>query len=147
MDSPNSWMRLKQIAEQKRDVTARTYASLASQRKDAQQKLQLLLDYRLDYQARLESASRMGIRGEGLRNYQGFLANLERAIEQQTDLMTSLQAQVTAAQKKVSLEHRRTESFQVLDDRRNDLADTKDRRRQQALQDEIANRLHLKLVR
>ena len=146
-NNPDSWMRLKQIAEQKRDVTARRYANLATQRKDAQQKLQLLLDYRLDYQARLESASRMGIRGEGLRNYQGFLANLERAIEQQTDLMTTLQTEVSAAQKKVSLEHRRIESFQVLDDRRTDLADTKDRRRQQALQDEMANRSHLKVVR
>jgi flagellar FliJ protein len=146
MTSPNTWMRLKNVAEQRRDASARGLVRASTAMKDAQQKLQLLLDYRLDYQSRLERASRLGIRGEGLLNYQRFLANLEKAVEQQTAVLEGLQRGVTNAQQQVNSDHRRTESYQVLDDRCTEAADTKDRRRQQANQDEMATRSRLKLV-
>jgi flagellar protein FliJ len=146
MNNPNSWMRLKSVAEQRRDESARCLVRASTELKNAQQKLQLLLDYRLDYQTRLDRASRMGIRGEGLVNYQRFLANLERAVEQQTAVLAGLKHGVAKAQQKVNVDHRRTESYQVLGDRRTEAADVQDRRRQQAQQDEMATRARLKLV-
>jgi len=146
MKNPNSWMRLKDVAEQRRDASARGLALVAAELAKAQQKLQLLLDYRLDYQMRLERASRGGIRGEGLRNYQTFLANLEKAVDQQMAVLEDLRRSVTKAQHQVNSDHRRTESYQVLDDRRTLAADSKDRRTQQATQDEMATRTQLRLV-
>jgi len=146
MNNPNSWMRLKDVAEQRRDASARGLALVAAELAKAQQKLQLLLDYRLDYQMRLERASRGGIRGEGLRNYQTFLANLEKAVDQQMAVLEDLRRSVAKAQHQVNSDHRRTESYQVLDDRRTLAADSKDRRTQQAAQDEMATRTQLKLV-
>src|SRR5689334_13691014 len=90
MQDTDSWMRLKQVAEQRRDVKARELGRLVGERKQMQAKLDLLVQYRGEYQARLADAARTGIRGEGLLNYQRFLANLERAIEQQTQAMASL---------------------------------------------------------
>ena len=88
----------------------------------------------------------MGIQGEGLRNFQSFLANLERAIEQQTDTMASLQEQIYEVQAEVAAEQRKIDSYQVLDERRISAEYDRDRRRQQVLQDEIATRSRPKLM-
>jgi flagellar FliJ protein len=147
MSNPSSWMRLKDVAEQRRDVSARGLARVATELSNAQDKLNLLLEYRIDYQTRLERASRSGIRGEGLRNYQSFLANLEKAVDQQMAVLEDLKRGVAKAQQQVNADHRRTESYQVLDDRCTLAADTKDRRVHQAQQDEMATRTQLRLVR
>jgi len=144
-DSTN-WNLLLHLAHQRRDAAAKRLGVLLTQGKDAQQKLQMLLDYRLDYQGRLESAARMGIQGEGLRNFQSFLANLERAIEQQTDTMASLQEQIYEEQAEVAAEQRKIDSYQVLDERRISAENDRDRRRQQVLQDELGTRSRPKLV-
>lgn len=139
-------MRIKQVAEQRRDVSARGLARLVTRAGEAQGRLQLLLDYRQDYSARFEAASRTGMRGEWLRNYQTFLANLERAIALQTDTVTALQDEVAAAKSHLSGEQRRAESYQIIDDRRSSASLIRERRRQQRLQDEMATRSVPKLV-
>jgi len=146
MNNPDSWMRLKNVAGQRRDVSARGLARVSAELVKAQEKLNLLLEYRLDYQTRLERASRGGIRGEGLRNYQNFLANLEKAVIQQMAVLDDLRQNVAKAQHQVNCDHRRTESYQILGDRRTLAADTKDRRTQQATQDEMATGTQLRLV-
>jgi flagellar FliJ protein len=141
MTNPDSWMRIKQVAEQRRDVSARGLARLVTRATHAQQKLQLLLEYRLDYRARFESASRRGMRGEWLRNYQMFIANLEQAIALQTNTVTAMRHEVSEAKRRVDGEQRRVESYQIIDDHRSGVALTREQRAEQRLQDEMASRV------
>ena len=141
-----AWNRLKQLAEQKRDGQARRLGQLTSARNEAHDKLKMLLDYRRDYFARLDEATRAGIDGEGLRNFRTFLAQLERAIEQQTDAMTEAQQRVQAAQIAWRDESRRVDSYQTLDDRRSEAVARDEARKAQKLIDEFAARAKLGLL-
>ena len=49
-------------------------------------------------------------------------------------------AEVAAAQREVNGEHRRAESYQIIEDRRTNASLSHERRRQQKLQDELATR-------
>jgi flagellar FliJ protein len=142
-DTP-SWIVLKQLAQHETEDSARRLGSLARRRHDAQKQLQMLLDYRADYQARLDSATRNGIRGEGLRNFRVFLDNLEAAIEQQSNILASLQEDVLAATAAWKKDQRRVDSYQVLDERQATAQRRTDDRVQQGLQDEMATRTYLK---
>lgn len=141
MTNPDSWMRIKRVAEERRDTSARGLARLMTRARDSRQQLQLLLDYRLDYRARFDSASRTGMRGEWLRNYQTFLANLEQAIALQTAALKGLEDEVAVAQARLNGEQRRAESYQIIDDRRSSASLTREQRQQQRLQDEMASRV------
>jgi flagellar FliJ protein len=138
-----AWNRLMQFAEQKRDDRARELGALVGARNEAHDKLKLLLDYRRDYLARLDDTTRAGIDGEGLRNFRTFLAQLERAIEQQTDAMAEAQQRVSAAQAAWRNESRRIDSYQTLDDRRTEATKRSEERKAQKLTDELAARARL----
>ncbi len=145
MMTDTAWNKLKQLAEQKRDDHARTLGRLIGSRNEAHDKLKLLLDYRRDYLNRLDDATHAGIDGEGLRNFRTFLAQLERAIEQQTDAMTEAQQRVQAAQIAWRDESRRVDSYQTLDDRRAQASARAEARVAQKLTDEFAARARLSL--
>jgi flagellar FliJ protein len=138
-----AWDRLKQLAEQKRDEQARTLGKLIAACSEANDKLDMLLEYRRDYLTRLDDATRAGIDGEGLRNFRTFLAQLERAIEQQTDTLTEAQQRVQAAQIAWRDESRRVESYQTLDDRRAKATACAEARKAQKVTDEFAARARL----
>ena len=140
MTSSQAWSRIKEIAGERRDESARTLAGIATRARDAQQQLELLLGYRLDYRARFDTAVRAGIRGEALRNFQGFLANLEQAIALQTQATKAIEHEMSIARQRVVADQRRAESYQVIDDRRANVTLAQERRNDQRLQDEMASR-------
>jgi flagellar protein FliJ len=141
MTNHDSWTRIKELAVQRRDESARGLAKIVKRAHAAQQKLELLLEYRADYRARFDAASRTGMRGESLRNYQAFLANLEQAITLQSDAIAALDRELSDAKRHVDGAHRRAESYQVIDDRRSNVVMTRERRRAQRQQDEMASRI------
>ena len=100
----------------------------------------MLLGYRADYEARLADASRGGIDPNELRNYQAFLAQLTRAIAQQTDIVGAADRNVRGAKAQWTSEHQRVESFQALDQRHVNGAAREEQRRAQKLTDEWASR-------
>jgi flagellar FliJ protein len=138
MTQTSSFAMLQQLAEQRRDDWTRALGTLLAQLDEAKNRLQLLVDYRNDYQGRLERAVRGGIQGEGLRNYQSFLANLEVAIEQQTSVLGGLRQQETKVRRAIANEQRQVESFSVLQKRRANAETVRENRRTQAQQDEFA---------
>ena len=114
MPPGNSFALLQQLAEQRRDNGTRKLGAALARFREANDRLQLLIDYRSDYQARLGRAARDGIQGAGLRNYQSFLANLERAIEQQSRTVADLADEVERLRAEIAHEQRQVESFTVL---------------------------------
>lgn len=134
------WQHLTNTAAKKRDQSAQTLRTAVSRRVEAQRKLDTLQSYRQDYLAKLDAATRRGIGADGLRNYRAFLANLERAIEQQTALMATMQTDVGFAQTDWQHTQRRVDSLQTIDQRRTQQNDQREARRDQKLTDEYALR-------
>lgn len=142
------WDRLKELAERKRDAHAQRLGALTRERDEAQRRLEMLVSYRADYQSRLTEASSRGIDLARLRNYRSFLAQLERAIAQQTELLAQAQRNVDGAKAQWSSERTRVESFQALDERLHTSMARDEQRRAQKLADEWAARNggHLRTV-
>ena len=142
----NSFALLQQLAEKRRDAGTRKLGAALAQTREADGRLKLLVDYRADY-GRLERAVRGGIKGEGLRNYQSFLGNLERAIEQQLRTLAGLQDEVCRLRAEIADEQRQIESYAVLLRRRSRSESQREGRRAQALQDELATHSVIRLSR
>jgi flagellar FliJ protein len=134
------WDRLKELAEKKRDAQAQRLGALTRERDEARQRLAMLVTYRTEYQSRLSEASSQGIDLTRLRNYQAFLAQLERAIAQQTDVVAQADRDVDGARAQWTHERQRVESFNALDERHHTSAARSEQRRAQKLTDEWAAR-------
>lgn len=148
MSRAPAWDRLRELAEKKRDAHAQRLGAATRERDEAQTRLDMLVSYRTEYQSRLADASSRGIELARLRNYQSFLAQLERAIAQQTELVAQAARSVECARAQWSTERTRVESFQALDQRHNTRVVREEQRRAQKLTDEWANRHggHLRIV-
>jgi flagellar FliJ protein len=142
MTPPRVWAHLTNVAAKKRDQSAQNLRAALSRRVDAQRKLDALVGYRHDYLAKLDAATRAGIGADGLRNYRAFIANLERAIEQQTELISTMHTDVGSAQTDWQHTQQRVDSLQTIDERRTQLSDQREARRDQKLTDEYAVRRH-----
>ena len=134
------WDRLKDIAAKRRDAHAQRLGALTRERDEAAKRLEMLVGYRADYEARLADASRGGIDPTELRNYQAFLAQLTRAIAQQTDIVGAAERSVRGAKAEWTSEHQRVESFQALDVRHATGVAREEQRRAQKLTDEWSAR-------
>lgn len=139
-----AWELLKELAKHDSDDSARQLAQLIRKEEAAKKQLTALVGYRADYQGRLANASRDGIGGEGLRNFRVFLDNLEVAIDQQTHVIAALHAEVGVARSAWEKDQRRVDSYHALDSRHADAVQRVAKRREQALQDEMATRAYFR---
>ena len=138
--SQTDWNQLRELARERRDTLGARLAEAATVRDAALQKLEMLLDYRNDYDSRLAQSTNEGIDAEKLRSYRTFLANLERAIEQQTHTVTTAQQRVAEAQALWRGEQRQVDSFRILDQRQQAEGARAAGRLEQKLTDEYASR-------
>lgn len=134
------WNQLRELACERRDTLGQRLAEAATVRDAARQKLEMLLDYRRDYDDRLVRSTNDGIDAEKLRSYRTFLANLERAIEQQTQTLAVAQERVTEVQALWRGEQRQVDSFRILDQRQQTEMARTASRVEQKLTDEYAIR-------
>ena len=140
MTPPRAWTHLADMATRKRDQSAQKLCTALTRRVEAERKLDSLVAYRRDYLAKLEAATRAGIKAGGLANYRAFIANLERAIEQQQAAIAAMHTDVDFAQTDWRHTQQRVDSLQTLDQRRAKVAGTREARRDQKLTDEFAAR-------
>jgi flagellar FliJ protein len=134
------WDRLKEVASRRCDTHARHLAEAVHARDEAQKRLAMLQGYRADYEQRLAEAGTRGIDREALRNYQAFLAQLERAIAQQAELVAGAERNVDGARARWQSERVRVESFEVLGERHGASVARHEARRVQKQTDEWAAR-------
>jgi len=135
------WQRLKDLAENRRDASGRSLAAATAQRDGAQTRLSMLLDYRREYENRLNRASEEGIDAERLRNYRRFLAQLDQAIEQQTSQAADAESSVEQARETWQGLHREVQSYDALKQRAAQAQATHERRvEQKRLDEHVASR-------
>lgn len=85
MIKPFSLQPLVHLSQQKNDAAAKKFGQLNQQQQAAQAKLDTLIQYRKDYQARFQEAVQSGMSQSDLCNFQNFIQRLDEAIAQQSN--------------------------------------------------------------
>jgi len=86
---------IQKIAEKKERDAAEAFGKTLQEREAAQRRLEELQQYHAEYLERFTQATRNGIGGARIQEYQAFIAKLETAIEEQRRVVADTQVRVT----------------------------------------------------
>ena len=117
MIKPFSLQPLVHLAQQKNDAATRKFGLLNQQQQVAQTKLDTLLQYRKDYQARFQEAAQNGMSQSDLRNFQNFIQRLDEAIAQQRNANEQALNSVQKGRNDLQDTQRKMKSFYTLEQR------------------------------
>ncbi|TAK89952.1 MAG: flagellar export protein FliJ [Burkholderiaceae bacterium] len=131
---------LIELAQKEADEAAGKLSTLLANQRQSEQKLNLLLGYRAEYQQRLCNSAEEGIERTELQNFGVFLRKLSDAIEQQQSELKHWQSHVEAAREIWQQTQRKLKSFGILEQRRQDTLSAQAGRHQQKVTDEFAAR-------
>lgn len=121
------------------DATRELGRLLASERAD-EQKLELLENYRKEYQARFMAAAQAGLGPEAWRNFQSFLGKLDDAVDHQTRIVTQARARSAAGQQAWVAQRTKSQAYDKLSQRFEAREAGKEARREQKFVDEHATK-------
>ncbi|HEX7633649.1 MAG TPA: flagellar export protein FliJ [Noviherbaspirillum sp.] len=128
------------LATKETDEAAKRLGRAVRVSEEAEQKLQLLLQYRDDYIARFQSNMQAGLSIAGYRNYQLFLDKLDEAINGQQKIIQDAQRRVGTERGAWQSSERKRISFDTLATRAEKAYQLKETRREQKQTDEFAAR-------
>lgn len=141
MAIPSALDTLIELATQQTDEAAKRLGRAIRNGEDAQQKLQLLLQYREDYLARFQTTLQAGLTTASYRNYQHFIDKLDDAIAGQQKVVQDAQRRVTRERGAWQESERTRMSYDTLATRAEKVRQLKEARRDQKQTDEYAARL------
>ena len=136
MTKPFSLQPLLHLAQQKNDHATKNLGLLNRSQQSAQGKLEMLQQYRKDYQEKLQDAERSGMALEDLRNFQDFIYRLDDAIAQQSAVVVQAQTSVQNGRSALSEAQRRMKSFDTLAQRHTEVQRKQEAKHEQKIQDE-----------
>lgn len=131
---------LVHLAHQKNDAAARKFGQLIQRQQTAEAKLETLLQYRKDYQARFDQALQNGINHSDLRNFQDFIKRLDQAIAQQREAIEQVRRSVQAGRNELQQSQQKMKSFDTLAQRHLTNEKKLEAKFEQRLQDEHSGR-------
>lgn len=105
------------LAHSRTDSAASRLGQIATQERELEQRLALLLDYRNQYRERFLESLQRGADRAGVDNHHAFMAALERAIAQSREQLDQLHQRRSASQEQWRHQRRGLKSFQTLDQR------------------------------
>ena len=105
---------LVHLAQQQNDAAIRKFGQLNQQQQAAQAKLETLLEYRKDYQTRLQQAELNGMSQAELRNFRNFILRLDEAIEQQRNKNEQALRLLQVGRSELQEAQRKMKSFDTL---------------------------------
>jgi len=108
---------LLDLANMRNDSATRKLGQLNKQQHDTQTKLEVLQQYRRDYQDRLQTASKQGMNPALLRNFQEFIYKLDTAIAQQSHAVEQSKQSTLRGRGEFSTTQRKLKSFDTLQQR------------------------------
>ena len=117
MDKPFSLQPLMNLSRQQNEAATRRLGQLNHQQHDAQSKLEMLQQYRQDYQNRLQQATQSGMDPAELRNFQEFINKLDTAIAQQYKAVNASKASTQVGRSEFDTTLRKLKSFDTLQQR------------------------------
>lgn len=135
------------LAKEQMDNAIIKLGQLNRQRQDIDAKLNLLLQYRQEYQLRLEESVRCGMNMGELQNYRHFLQKLDAAITQQRQVQVEFIEIVRVGQVEYQERRKKLKSFETLAERHQALEDSKASRREQKELDDFSNKAFMRNLR
>ena len=132
---------LVHLAQQQNEAATRKFGQLNQQQQAAQAKLDALLQYRKDYQARFQEAEQNGMNQAELRNFQGFILRLDEAIEQQRNTNELALNQLQIGRNELQEAQRKMKSFDTLAQRHIENEKKLEAKSEQRQQDEHTGRI------
>ncbi len=138
MSKPFPLQPLLDLAQTGSDAAAMQLGVVNGHDRDMQQRLQLLLEYRSEYTARLASVAQAGMHSVGWQNFREFIDKIDAAIEQQRELVAAAKREVETGQRHWHTQQRRLKSFDTLSQRHSSAERKSEARQEQKEQDEFA---------
>lgn len=138
MTEPFPLQPLLDIANSRMDDAARKLGELIASDRAVEEKLELLVNYRKEYQARFIDAARNGIGPDAWRNYSAFLLKLDEAIAHQQRVASESKRRVEAGQQEWVDQRNRVKAFDTLSNRHQAQQARKEAKQEQRLTDEHA---------
>lgn len=136
---------LIELASERTDQAARRLAELLKAQAGVAERLALLQQYRDEYVARFEDRLRAGLSVSQLQNFQGFVATLDGAIEQQREMARQAEARLAQGRTDWQASKRRLGAFDTLAARaRQQEALAAGRQEQREGDERSATRFHLR---
>jgi len=126
------------LARNDADEAAGQLRQLAAERHEAQQQLDMLRDYRLDYAERLQKAMHTGLSASNYHNFRQFIATLDEAISQQNKAVAQIDAKIDAGRGRWQAEQRKLNSYETLQSRQLRQRAVLENRREQRANDDIS---------
>jgi len=117
MSRPFPLQTLLDLAQENCDAAAAQLGVVNVHDREMQERLELLLEYRGEYTARLASVAKTGMHSVGWRNFREFIDKIDIAIEQQRELVAKARQQVESGQRQWHAQRRRLKSFDTLSQR------------------------------
>ncbi|HEX5364170.1 MAG TPA: flagellar export protein FliJ [Gallionella sp.] len=114
MATPFSLTTLLNLAEHHSDSATRKLGQLNQQEYSAQQQLEILLEFRRDYQAQMQKDTEAGMSPAALRNFQQFIYKLDEAIAQQRRQLENSKASTQLGRDEFDVTQRKLKSLDTL---------------------------------
>ena len=131
--------RLIDLAREQTEATIRRLGELNRQYSAVSGKLDLLLQYREEYQQRFEAAVRTGLSQTEWQNFRNFIGKLDEAIAQQRQMQQESMRRVEEGRLAYREAHRKLKSFETLEARHEAREMVRSTRREQKDLDEISS--------
>ena len=138
MPKPSPLQTLIDLTQSRMDEAARTLGKLLASERADEQKLELLENYRTEYQGRFLAAAQDGLGQEAWRNYQEFLAKLDEAVDVQTQIVAQAKVRSAAGQQAWMAERTKSKAYDTLHKRMEMRESAKEAKREQKASDEHA---------
>jgi flagellar FliJ protein len=132
---------LLNLAQSKNEEATRRLGQLNKQQNDTQAQLDMLYQYRREYQVRLQSASQDGMNPALLRNFQEFIYKLDVAIEQQTKIVEQSKISTQKGLNEFANAQRKLKSYDTLQQRHFEIQVRTETRLEQRAMDEHTGRM------
>jgi flagellar FliJ protein len=140
MTKPFPMQTLVDLAQRKHEAATRKFGHLNRQQQAAQAKLDSLLQFRKEYQARFQQAEKSGMSQSDLANFQGFMQRLDEAIAQQSTVNEHALNSVQAGRNEMKETQRKMKSFDTLAQRHLNSEKKQAEKAEQRQQDEHTSR-------
>jgi len=136
----NALSTLKDLAEKDVDNAALRLGEMRRGCQQAQEQLQMLMNYQDEYQSSLNTDMSQGIGSQRWQNYQQFIQTLEKAIDQHRQQLMQWNHKVDQAMNVWREKKQRLQAWQTLSDRQASAALLAENRLDQKKMDEFAQR-------
>lgn len=132
---------LIELATTQTDEAAKRLGVAVRACQDTEQKLDMLMQYREDYEARFRTGLSSGMTAMGYRNFQLFLEKLDTAIAGQQQIVDNAKRRIVEERGAWQTAERKRMSYGTLAARKETIEQRKESKRDQKMMDEYATRL------